>query len=190
LEEISKRKLTAGEYAIAVKAMTGRTVAQFEKDGYVVSKCKCESLDCKGWNLNPIEHHRTGVKSEDYPRKTGVVTAEELKDVVSTPDAKQTAVTDEDWDDEDLAAIFKQMFTDGLLKKGKKDSTLIPPDGPITWTHAQMLAFAYGFEMEDLLSLRGKPRELQRQLIERLTSAGYDVLTQLPAKGKGTETKK
>ena len=168
LEAKSTRKLTAGEYAIVVEATTSIPLEKWERQGYVVEKCHCDNPMCKGWRLTPVEHHRTAAK-EDV-RQTGAVAVQELKDVAPTE-----VGVDEEWDDDDLEAILEQMFTDGLLKRGKNEATLIPPDGPMTWTHAQMLAFAHGFEMEGLKSLRGKPRELQRALIEGLRGLGYDV---------------
>jgi hypothetical protein len=45
-----------------------------------------------------------------------------------------------------------------------------------------MLAFAYTFELTDLLELEGKPRELQRRLIAALREIGYNVLS-APEKG-------
>jgi hypothetical protein len=168
LEEAASKKLTAGEYAIVVEATTGTSLERWQKQGYVVEKCNCENLACKGWRMTPIEHKRTA--GEDVPQDSSAVAVTELKDVVPEP------TVDEEWDDDDLDAIFRQMFKDGLLTRNSKGETLIPPDGPINWTHGQMLAFAHGFEMGGLKLLRGKPRELQRHLIAALKGLGYDVL--------------
>lgn len=158
LETISTRRLTAGEYAIAVEAMTGQSLEAWKRQGYVVENCSCTNLACKGWRMVNVNHYRTEVKGQE--RDSSPVRVEELKDVPP-----------------DFDAIFDQMFKDGKLKKGKNDSTLIPKDGPISWTHQEQLAFAKGFEMDELLALEGKPRELQRQLIASLREAGYDILS-------------
>lgn len=147
--------------------MTGRSLEQWQKDGYVVGQCPCNKHTCKGWNLTPIEHHRTAARSTV---KTEPITAESI-----TPE--QTRAVKASLRKEWLERIFARMFVDGLLKKGKKDSTIIPKDGPITWTHEEQLAFAQGFEMDELLTLEGKPRELQRRLIAALRDLGYDVLS-------------
>jgi hypothetical protein len=170
LEAWQTRKLTAGEFAIAVEATTGQSVEKLEKSGLVVEVCPCDSPRCKGWRLIPVDHHRTtgGMRT----RNTGAVTVDELQDIAPP------VPLDEEWDAEDLQAIFQQMFTEGLLTHGRNGATLIPPEGPASWTHTQMLAFAHGFELPDLLALEGKPRELQRQLIETLRGRGYTVLGQ------------
>jgi hypothetical protein len=187
LEESLTRKLTAAEYAIVLEAMTGVSLDKWEKNGYVIDKCHCENITCKGWTMTPIEHFRSG--SANYPpKKGGPVTPAELKDIPQ--ESKQMAIIDEDWDDDDLEAIFKQMFKEGLLKVGKNDSTIIPPDGPVTWTHAQMLAFAHGFDLAELKEHKGKPRLLQQQLIERLRGLGYKVnALPEPAQEAKTEAK-
>jgi hypothetical protein len=159
LEELSTRRLTAGEYAIAVQAMTGQSVEQWQKQGNIVEKCPCTNLHCKGWRMIPIAHHRMAADVAD--RDTSPVNVRKLRDV----------------EEPNLTTVFQQMFTDGLLKKGKHDATLIPKDGPLSWSQEQQLAFAKGFEMEDLLALKGKPRELQRRLITSLREIGYDVIS-------------
>lgn len=168
LEELSTRKLTAGEFAIAIEAMTGMSVEQWQRAGTVVEKCLCSNVMCKGWRMTPVEHHRTAAKVA--PRDVSAVRAEELKDVAAAPEKATEPV------EPSLPEVFQQMFADGLLTKGKNDATLIPKDGPITWTHRQQLAFAHGFEMEELLTLEGKPRELQRRLIAALRDIGYNVI--------------
>lgn len=166
VEQRQTRKLTAGEYAIAVEAMTGRKVEQWQRDGYVVSPCQCGKHTCKGWNMTPIEHHRTAAKPPSA--NTEPVTAAELKDI-APPTVEHARQHRE--------KVFARMFTEGKLKKGKNDSTIIPKDGPITWTHEEQLAFAQGFEMEELLELELKPRELQRRLITALRELGYKILS-------------
>lgn len=167
LEGLSSRKLTAGEFAIAVEATTGMSVERMQKLGTVVEKCNCGNLNCKGWRLIPVEHYRTA--KNDHDRNNAPVTAADLKDVPVTA----VEEPEPDWD-----ALFEQMFTDGLLKRGKGGATLIPKDGPVTWTHQQQLAFAHGFEMEELTTLEGKPRELQRRLIAALKEIGYDIASE------------
>ena len=169
LEELAYRKLTSSEWAIAIEATTGLSLDQWAQNGYVAAKCPCTKTRCKGWMFTPIEHHRTAPKP--VATDSSPVKASELTDVSHkelTPD---------------YAATFKQMFKDGKLSK-KGEATLIPKDGPITWTHDEQLAFVHGFEMEELLEYAGKPRELQRRLIAALREAGYNILS-APEKSKG-----
>lgn len=178
LEEYQTRKLTAGEYAIAVQLMTGNSLESLTKNGYVVEKCPCESRLCKGWRLVPVVHYRS--TDQTTFKDTSEVKPMELKDLTPKDNGPIDPI-----EEAPLGFIFNKMFEDGLLKKNKKEQTLIPDDGPITWTHRQQLAFAHGFDMEDLLALEGKPRELQRQLIANLREIGYtNILSSPPTKEK------
>lgn len=165
LEGVVYRKLTAGEYAIAVEAMTGQSLETWQRQGYVVEMCPCVKPVCKGWRMMTISQARNSEKMNepvtDIPVPTVTAKTENL--------VLDRALV--------LGGKFQQMFVDGRLKKGKHDSTIIPKDGPMTWTHEEQLAFAQGFDMDDLLTLEGKPRELQRQLIASLRAAGYDILS-------------
>lgn len=159
LETQFTRRLTAGEYAIAVGLMTGQSLEKWQSQGYVVEQCPCTNLGCKGWRMVPVGHYRTEPKGQE--KNSSPVNVEAL-----------TATQEEPLD-----IVFQQMFKQGKLGKGKNDTTLIPPDGPINWSHREQLAFAAGFEMDDLLKFEGKPRELQRRLIEELRTLGYKVLS-------------
>lgn len=171
MEKLAYKKLTASEYAIVIEADTGQTLDWWKGRGYVVDKCLCSVPKCKGWKMTPVEHHRTA--SPGFERDMSPVRRTELKDadtdVVAVPESVDNTARHE--------RLFKKMFKRGLLKEGKRGATLIPKDGPITWTHEEQLAFAHGFEMEELLALEGKPRELQRRLIAALKEIGYDILT-------------
>lgn len=174
LEEFHVRKLSAGEFAIVIQATTGLSIEALTNNGYVVEKCHCEGRDCKGWRLVPVGHFRSA--DQGSFKDTSPVRRGELTDRSAEPQEPA---------EEPLEAIFQRMFKDGLLKKNTHGQTLIPADGPITWTHRQHLAFAQGFDLTDLLELEGKPRELQRQLITTLKEMGYtNILSSAPKKEK------
>jgi hypothetical protein len=175
LETEHLRKLTAGEYAIVVQSTTGRSVEQWQKDGYVIHACPCDKVTCKGWNMTPLEHHRMAAKPKEAvePPSVPVAASSSSPPVLAAPKERSrptsTVATRQ--------AVFQQMFAEGKLREGKKGSTIIPKDGPMTWSHDEQLAFAQGFEMTELLALEGQPRELQRKLIVALRELGYDVLS-------------
>jgi hypothetical protein len=180
LEELSYRKLTANEWAITIEASTGLSLDQWSKQGYVAESCPCTKLRCKGWKLTPVEHKRMAGSKTPLAEGGAEVKPEELKDVVAAPvpeKEKTASFTKEEWHQK----VFSRMLKDGLITQ-KKDTTHIPKDGPITWKVEEMLAFAYTFELTDLLELEGKPRELQRRLIAALREIGYNVLS-APEKG-------
>jgi hypothetical protein len=186
VEEYQSRKLTAMEYAIAVEAITHRSLDQWQRDGTVIEACKCTNVRCKGWRMTPVEHHRTASKETVADKRTVAVALSELKDQTTAlktevaalikPSPEQTVKVKAELKKESHESIFKKMIKQGKVEQ-KGDTTLIPKDGPINWSHEEHLAFAHAFEMEELLELEGKPRELQRRLITALREIGYDILT-------------
>jgi hypothetical protein len=174
LEAKENRRLTAAEWAIAVKLFTGTSLDEWERRGYVSDKCPCDNPKCKGWTLIPIDTARQGggvskPMGKDRPVTRGEIEEDqEARLDKKSPAKKVMAKIDYD-------TVLQDMFDEKLLKM-KGDVTYIPPDGPASvWSTEQKLAVAKGFGLKDLMDLGDKPRELTRQLIESLRKMGYTV---------------